>query len=77
MRNRGLGAILLAAAAVAAATAAAMAAETVTYGYDARGRVVKVVRSGGGATANTTSNYSYDKADNRTNLNVTAPNPPP
>jgi hypothetical protein len=54
-----------------------MAAETVSYGYDARGRLVKVVRSGGGATANSTSNYSYDKADNRTNLNVAGPAAPP
>jgi uncharacterized protein RhaS with RHS repeats len=78
MRNRGLGAILLAAAAVAAATAAAMAAETVSYSYDAKGRLVKVVRSSSGTAGNVVTNYSYDKADNRTNLTVTgSPNAPP
>ncbi len=55
--------ILLAAAALATA-AAAVAAETVTFTYDARGRLVKVVRSGTVNNGVTTS-YSYDKADNR------------
>jgi hypothetical protein len=53
-----------------AAAAALMAAETVTYTYDAKGRLVKVERSG---TINNgvTTNYSFDKADNRTNVTVT------
>jgi hypothetical protein len=40
----------------------AMAAETVTYTYDAMGRVVKVVRSG---PANNSTDYQLDKAGNR------------
>lgn len=55
----------------------AMAAETITYIYDARGRLVQVVRSG---TVNNgvTSTYSHDKADNRTNKTTTgSTNPPP
>ena len=57
--------ILLAGAALAVA-AAAVAAETITYSYDARGRLTGVARSG---TVNNgvSTNYSYDKADNRTN----------
>lgn len=43
----------------------AHAVETITYVYDALGRVVQVVRNG---TVVTT--YSYDKAGNRTELKV-------
>ena len=48
----------------------AVASETVNYNYDARGRLIKVSRSG---TVNNGVNAcnSYDKADNRTNVNVT------
>ena len=62
----------LAAAALMAA-AAAVANETVTYSYDARGRLVKVERSG---TVNNgvQAEYKYDKGDNRTNVNVISPN---
>ncbi|HEV7661055.1 MAG TPA: hypothetical protein VGO55_14550 [Allosphingosinicella sp.] len=65
--------IALAAAALAVAAAAAMASETVTYTYDARGRLVKVERSG---TVNNgvKAEYKYDKGDNRTNVNVISPN---
>lgn len=47
----------------------AMASETVTYKYDALGRLVQVSRAG---TVNNgiTAAYTYDKADNRTNVNV-------
>ncbi len=48
---------------------AAIAAETLTYRYDARGRLVKVERSGGPKSGAVTS-YSYDKANNRTNRTV-------
>lgn len=48
---------------------AALAAETVTYRYDARGRLVKVERSGSVNNGVNTS-YTYDKADNRTNKTV-------
>ena len=52
------------------AGAAAHATETVTYTYDARGRLVKVVHNG---TVNNgqTTDYIHDKADNRTNVKTT------
>lgn len=56
--------------------AIAYASETITYKYDARGRLVRVERSGD-VNNNVAANYSYDKADNRTNVNVVSPNPPP
>ena len=55
---------------------AAYATETITYTYDARGRLVRVVRTGT-VNNNVQANYSYDKADNRTNVNVTSPNSTP
>ena len=59
-----------------AIAAAAVATETITYSYDARGRLVKVERTGT-VNDNVSTNYSYDKADNRTNVNTASPNPPP
>lgn len=57
--------------------AAAYAAETINYTYDARGRLVQVNRTGT-VNNNVVTNYSYDKADNRTNKSTTgSPNPPP
>ncbi|HYJ52556.1 MAG TPA: hypothetical protein VEW04_05235 [Allosphingosinicella sp.] len=53
-----------------------MASETITYTYDARGRLVRVVRTGT-VNNNVSANYTYDKADNRTNVNVVSPNSPP
>jgi YD repeat-containing protein len=49
---------------------AAHASETVNYTYDARGRLVQTAHSG---TVNNglASSYSYDHADNRTNVSVT------
>jgi YD repeat-containing protein len=67
-----IGMIALTAAALVA-TAVAMASETVTYTYDARGRLVKVVRSGS-VNNNVSAEYKYDKGDNRTNVNVISPN---
>ncbi len=67
--------VALAAVALAVA-AAAVASETITYTYDSRGRLVKVVRTGT-VNNNVSANYSYDKADNRTNVNVVSPNSPP
>lgn len=48
----------------------ATAAETVTYTYDAKGRLVKVVHTG---TVNNgvTTDYTHDKADNRTKVKTT------
>ncbi|HEY0314338.1 MAG TPA: hypothetical protein VGC56_17830 [Allosphingosinicella sp.] len=61
-------------------TASAVSAtETITYTYDAKGRLVKVERTG---TVNNgvTTQYTHDHADNRSNVTVTgSPNnsPPP
>lgn len=59
------------------AVAPVVATETITYIYDSRGRLVKVVRSG---TVNNgvQAQHTLDKAGNRTNVTVTgSPNPPP
>jgi hypothetical protein len=67
-------AIALAGAAMAAA---ASAAETIVYRYDARGRLVRVERSGS-VNNNVATNYSFDKADNRLAKTTTgSTNPPP
>jgi hypothetical protein len=78
MRNRGTGARLaLAIITVATMPALVLAAETITYTYDAKGRLVKVERSGS-VNNNVKAEYKHDKADNRTNVTVTgSPNPPP
>lgn len=47
----------------------AHAAETVTYSYDALGRLVKTVRSGGPASG-VDASTQYDPAGNRTNVTV-------
>jgi hypothetical protein len=69
---------LLIALSIAALTATAMASasETINYTYDARGRLVQVKHSGS-VNNNVSANYTYDKANNRTNLNVQSPNSPP
>jgi uncharacterized protein involved in exopolysaccharide biosynthesis len=72
-REKVMAALAIAAT---AAAAAAMASETITYTYDARGRLVKVVRTGS-VNNNVSASYSYDKADNRTSVNVASPNAPP
>lgn len=48
----------------------ASAAETVTYTYDARGRLIKVVHSGT-VNNNNQACYKIDKAGNRTNVKTT------
>lgn len=56
---------------------AAYASETISYTYDARGRLVQVNHSGT-VNNNVVTNYTYDKADNRTNKTTTgSPNPRP
>ena len=72
-----MGAKEKAALALAAATlaAAALASETITFGYDSRGRLVKVQHNGS-VNANVVTRYEYDKADNRTSVNVVSPNAP-
>ena len=57
--------------------AAAYASETITYKYDARGRLIEVNRQGS-VNNNVVTNYAYDKADNRTSKTTTgSPNGPP
>jgi YD repeat-containing protein len=73
MKRHWKTALALAAVVVAAAAAAS---ETISYSYDSRGRLIRVVRSGT-VNNNVSANYSYDKADNRTSVNVVSPNPPP
>jgi hypothetical protein len=74
--NISSGAAALASSAIGAA-ASSSAAETITYTYDAKGRLVKVVRTGT-VNNNVTVDYEHDKADNRTRLKVTnSLNPPP
>ncbi|HEX8064069.1 MAG TPA: hypothetical protein VF535_12750 [Allosphingosinicella sp.] len=75
MRWANRWAILTGAAALAAASA--MAAETIVYRYDARGRVVRVERSGT-VNNNVVTAYTFDKADNRVAKTTTgSANPPP
>ena len=57
-------------AVVAIAGGSAMANETITYSYDAQGRLIRVAHSGS-INNNVVANYSYDNADNRVNVNVT------
>jgi hypothetical protein len=55
----------------------ATAAEIIIYSYDAKGRLVKVARTGS-VNNNVTVEYEHDEADNRTRLKATnSPNPPP
>ena len=68
--------VLLALFIAALAAVAATGSETINYTYDARGRLVQVKHSGS-VNNNVTANYQYDKADNRTNVNVASPNPAP
>ena len=58
---------------VAFATASAtteLGNETITYTYDARGRLTNVSHAGS-VNNNVQTNYTYDKADNRQTVNVT------
>ena len=66
----------LVAISAAAMAAPALAAETITYTYDARGRLVDVEHAG---TVNNgvTTNYTLDKADNRTHKTTAIAPPPP
>ncbi len=51
-------------------TSAASASETVTYTYDARGRLVKVERAGT-VNNNVKTEYEHDKANNRKRVKTT------
>lgn len=54
----------------------AVAQETVTYTYDNKGRLVTVNHSGGPSNG-VNASYTYDNADNRTNVTVSGVAPPP
>ena len=60
----------LAALALGLISSTASSTETVTYNYDARGRLIKVVHTG---TVNNNNQvcYKLDKAGNRTNVKKT------
>lgn len=62
--------IAIGAALVSASSGAARSAETITYSYDAKGRLVKTQRSG---TVNNgvVTDYEHDKADNRRRVKTT------
>jgi hypothetical protein len=67
---------VVAVAAFIALPSLAQATETITYTYDARGRLVKVVRTGT-VNNNVQTVYTHDKANNRKTVVVTgSPNPP-
>lgn len=57
-------------AALLFAAGAAQATETITYSYDAKGRLVKLVH-GGSVNNGVTAEYVHDKVDNRTLQKVT------
>lgn len=69
-RKRDLALLLVIAVGTAGATSMVMANESVSYTYDARGRLIKVEHSG---TINNglVANYTLDKSDNRTKVKVT------
>ena len=76
MKFSTLGRLALTFGMVARATVAD-AAETITYKYDAKGRLIEVKRTGT-VNNNVTTTYSHDKADNRKNVTTTgSPNAPP
>ena len=54
---------------------AASATETITYVYDARGRLIKVVHAGS-VNNNVQACYKYDKEGNRINVTVTTSGTP-
>lgn len=65
------------AAGVAMLAAAVTASETISYIYDAKGRVIKVERTGT-VNNNVQAEYAYDRADSRTTVKITgSPNLPP
>ena len=67
--------ILLAPVVALIAATTAHATETITYTYDAKGRLVKVVHSSTVSNNNgVTVDYTHDKADNRTNVKTTGAN---
>ncbi len=70
MRNIRLLLGTSAAALLLAMASGAIAAETITYTYDAKGRVKKAERTGT-VNNNVNSEYAYDDANNRTRTKLT------
>lgn len=62
--------------AAVAAPSIASASETITYSYDAKGRLIEVVRTGS-VNKGVTTDYSHDKADNRQRVTTTGSTTPP
>jgi hypothetical protein len=72
---RGVRAAVCATLLVSAGTSA-IASETVTYAYDAKGRLIKIVRSGS-VNNGVQTDYQHDKADNRSRVRTTGSSTPP
>jgi YD repeat-containing protein len=68
-RTRAGISLRLAALAMALVPGVATAAESVTYSYDALGRLIRTQRSGGPASG-VDAQIQYDSAGNRTNVTV-------
>jgi len=64
VKDFGVAALFLIGSAVTARSA-----ETITYTYDAQGRVIQV-RSSGSANGPSTTTYTYDAAGNRLTVSV-------
>lgn len=69
LRARVVRSTLYLLAATFALVPAALANETLSYSYDAQGRLVRVAHSGT-VNGSTRACYAYDQADNRTNVTV-------
>jgi hypothetical protein len=76
-RVRYFTAVMAAGMALTIPLSSAIATEVISYTYDAKDRLVKVVRAGT-ANNNVTVEYSHDRADNRTRVKAgNSPDPPP
>lgn len=71
MRQRAIACALVA---LTALGTAALAAETITYVYDAKGRLIEVKRSGS-INDKVKTTYTYDRVHNRTRVVTTLPPP--
>lgn len=66
---------LAAASALGLFATASFAGETIDFTYDKKGRVTGVTHTGGPANG-VSASYTYDDAQNRTNVTVTVPGAP-
>lgn len=55
---------------MAISASAALGAETISYSYDAQGRLIRIVKSGS-VNNGTAVQYAYDKAGNRVRVTAT------